>query len=196
VTGDPRTVRARVSFLAVLDRYVAAHPMERACVDRMRAFVRTHADCFERSCRDGHLTGSAWVLSPDHARVLLVHHRKLGRWLQPGGHADGEVALLRVAQREAREESGLANLTVVAAGLGSLPLDLDVHAIPARDDEAAHTHYDVRYLLVARGDEPLLPSPESHAVRWVPRDRLTDMDVDDSVLRLDRKAGAVLPAGG
>jgi len=104
----------RRHLLGLLDAYRGRYPEEQVRVDRVRRFVETHADCFERTCRDGHVTGSAWILSADECHVLLVHHRKLVRWLQPGGHADGEPDPIRVALREAGEECGLAELAVLS----------------------------------------------------------------------------------
>ena len=86
---------------------VRPRTQEAATVARFDAFVDSHPDCFHRSCRGGHITGSAWVMDMAGERVLLAHHRKLGRWLQPGGHSDGNPDTLAVALREAREESGL-----------------------------------------------------------------------------------------
>jgi len=178
----------RRHLLGLLESYLARHPEEEARVDRVRRFVETHADCFERTCRDGHVTGSAWILSPDHGHVLLTHHRKLGRWLQPGGHADGDPDPLRVALREAREESGLVELTVVSVE----PLDVDVHPIPASGHEPAHLHYDIRYLLVAAPGQELRPSEESTALQWFERRRLTTVLMEKSLLRMERKTRAVL----
>src|SRR5688572_26513021 len=76
------------------------------------AFIAANADCCERTLVSGHCTGSAWLVSADGERVLLTHHRKLQRWLQLGGHADGDTDLAAVALREAQEESGLAGLSV------------------------------------------------------------------------------------
>jgi 8-oxo-dGTP pyrophosphatase MutT (NUDIX family) len=121
--------------------------------------------------------------------VLLVHHRKLGRWLQPGGHADGEADLLQVALREAREETGLARL---ATRPGGDPLDLDIHEIPAHGDEPPHLHLDVRFLLVAAAGETPRASEESTAVRWVPRDRLGDFSDEESLHRMERRTREVL----
>jgi len=124
----------RRPLLDLLARYGARYPEEGGCVARVRALVESRRDCFERACLPGHVTGSAWVLSPDRDRFLLTHHRKLQRWLQLGGHADGEGDVAAVALREAREESGIgrfAFLGAEAAG-GPQPIDLDVHAIPAR----------------------------------------------------------------
>ena len=103
---------------------------DEAAAPLFRTFLATHGDAFERTLAIGHFTGSAWLVSGDGARVLLTHHRKLGRWLQLGGHADGDTDLRRVALREAEEESGLHGLAV-ESGI----FDLDRHRIPARGDE-------------------------------------------------------------
>ena len=120
---------------------------------RVSAFVRAHPDCFLRSCREGHITGSAWILSADHRQALLTHHRKLDRWLQLGGHSDGESDPRQVALREAQEESGLARFRFLPEASDPLPLDLDVHPIPAFGGEPAHLHLDVRFLLVAEAGQ-------------------------------------------
>ena len=113
-------------------------------------FVRRHADPFDRAIAEGHLTGSAITVSHDGARVLLLHHRKLDRWLQPGGHGDpGETTGEEVALREALEETGIRGLALHPAA--PRPLDVDVHDIPARGSEPAHEHLDLRYLVVAPG---------------------------------------------
>jgi 8-oxo-dGTP pyrophosphatase MutT (NUDIX family) len=135
---------------------------------------------FARTRVDGHFTASCWLVSGDGARVLLTHHRKLDRWLQLGGHADGEADLVSVALREAREESGLADL-VIEADI----FDVDAHLIPARADEAAHTHWDVRFVVRCRGDEAFTVSAESHALAWVPvRALLEDSSTDASLRRM------------
>src|SRR5262245_31817196 len=106
----------REPLIGQLERYLASHPGERDTLERTLAFVRAHPDCFERSCAPGHITGSAWILSHDRAQFLLTHHRKLGRWLQLGGHADGEPDPLAVALREAQEESGMEGLAFLGPG--------------------------------------------------------------------------------
>jgi len=146
-------------------------------------FVRTHADCCERTCIPGHLTGSAWVVSADGRRTLLMHHRKLDRWLQPGGHADGDADLARVALREAQEETGLHDLVVEHR-----VFDLDRHAIPARRSDPEHWHYDVRFVVRATGSEDFVLNEESHAMAWREvRDVATDPHADESVRRMARK---------
>ena len=185
----------RKPLLDLLARYRSAHAEEAACVDRIEALVEQHADCFERSCWAGHVTASAWVLSPDGRRFLLTHHRKLGRWLQLGGHCDGDPDVAAVALREAREESGLGQLRFAYAGDGPVPIDLDVHPIPPRGAEPAHDHHDVRFVLVATPGETISVSDESHALEWFAMDALEDVAGDASVLRLGLKVRKLLAAG-
>ena len=137
----------RRKLLALLDDYEARYGTsdeERTACERMRAFVEAHEDCFERNCVPGHITGSAWVLDPTRERVLLTHHRKLDIWVQLGGHSDGETDPAKVALAEATEESGL-EVELLAPEI----FDIDIHEIPARGDEPAHLHYDVRFALGA-----------------------------------------------
>jgi 8-oxo-dGTP pyrophosphatase MutT (NUDIX family) len=184
----------RKPLLDLLARYRAAHPDESACADRVRALVESQADCFSRSCVPGHVTASAWLLSPDGKRFLLTHHRKLNRWLQLGGHADGDSDVAAVALREAREESGLRELRFAYAADAPVPIDLDVHPIPARAGEPAHDHHDVRFVLVAAPGQTIFASDESTALEWFEMDDLERIADDDSVLRLGRKVRRLLAA--
>jgi len=181
----------RAYLLGILETYRARHPEDHARVDQVRRFVLAHPDCFLRTCVPGHITGSAWILSPDRRAVLLTHHKKLGRWLQLGGHADGETDPFRVALREAREESGLQDLTPLPGGDQLLPLDVDVHPIPAHGGEPAHLHHDIRYLLVAAPGQLLRVSDESHDLRWVARERLLEFVTEESMLRMERRVRAM-----
>jgi 8-oxo-dGTP pyrophosphatase MutT (NUDIX family) len=180
-------------LLGLLERHLGRRPGDREVVERVDAFVRAHPDCFERSCPEGHITGSAWILSPDHRQVLLTHHRKLGRWLQLGGHSDGDGDPRQVALREAREESGLAEFRFLPETNDPLPLDLDVHPIPAHGGEPAHLHLDVRFLLVAEPGQALRISEESKELRWFPRARLSEWVDEESLLRLERRARELAP---
>ena len=178
----------RRPLLAQLAAYAARFPAERAIADRFAAFVMRHCDCFERSCLQGHVTGSAWIESHDGARFLLTHHRKLGRWLQLGGHSDGDPDTAAVALREATEESGIADLSLAPVAGVVQPLDLDAHEIPARGDEPAHVHYDVRFLVVAPPGATIAVSEESLDLRWFASDAPLAVPHDESVARLRRKA--------
>lgn len=181
----------RQPLFDLLARYAAANPQEQDLVARFTAFAAQHADCLLRSCVPGHLTASCWIVAPDRRHVLLTHHRKLGRWLQLGGHADGEANLAEAARREAQEESGIAELTLLTGAACTellVPLDLDVHPIPARRDEPEHLHWDVRFLFVVPFEQPLVLSAESKALEWVPVDGLQRRTDEFSVLRLAAKA--------
>jgi 8-oxo-dGTP pyrophosphatase MutT (NUDIX family) len=147
------------------------------------AFADAHPDCCERTCVPGHFTGSAWVVSADGERALLMHHRKLDIWVQPGGHADGDGDLAAVALREAEEETGLRGLRIEGG-----VFDLDRHAIPARGADPEHFHYDVRFVVRAGADETFVVNEESHALAWLPmRDIAADPHADESVRRMARK---------
>ena len=176
----------------LLDSYEQLHPTEAVCVGRIRALVDGHANCFDRGCLPGHLTASSWIVSHDYSQVLLTHHRKLGMWLQLGGHADGDTCMLDVALREAREESGMQDFRVAGPLGGGLPFDLDVHDIPAHNDDPAHEHHDVRYLLVANPGQPLVMSSESNDLRWFDVAEIPSVAADESVLRMHKKARALL----
>jgi 8-oxo-dGTP pyrophosphatase MutT (NUDIX family) len=182
----------RKPLLAQLERYLARHPDERIVVDHVRQFVRANPDCFERSCRDGHITGSAWILSHDRSQFLLTHHKKLGRWLQLGGHADGNPDPADVALREAREESGMKDFELAVLGPERLPFDVDVHVIPATEREPTHLHHDVRCLLVAAPGQELRVSSESYDLRWFPCARALDVLDEESQWRMARKASVWL----
>jgi 8-oxo-dGTP pyrophosphatase MutT (NUDIX family) len=184
----------RRPLLEMLVRYRRAFAGEADVVDRICALVERHADCFDRTCRPGHITGAAWILSSDRRRCLLAHHRKLDCWLQLGGHADGQWLVEQVALREAREESGMRHFEFVPIDGVVMPFDIDVHQIPPRYDahgrliEDAHEHHDVRFLLIAHAGQSLCVSDESHAVAWFTPDEVRELTGEESVLRMLRKS--------
>lgn len=179
-------------LLDLLDRYETRHREEAEVVARIRNFAAAHADCFERTCLPGHITASAWILSADRTQALLTHHAKLGRWLQLGGHCDGEADPFAVALREAREESGMQEFREISGDALPVPLDIDIHRIPARGTEPAHDHLDLRYLLVAGPGQKIAISEESNDLRWVPRDQIETLTDEESVLRQERKARVMI----
>ena len=173
----------QLEWLAAIEAYARAWPSEEPTIALFRTFMAARADAASRESIEGHLTGSAWLTSADGERVLLTHHRKLDRWLQLGGHADGDADLARVALREAEEESGLGGLVVETA-----IFDLDRHEIPARGDLPAHWHYDVRYVVRAIGSELFSVSDESHALAWRRIDELAvEATADASMQRMASK---------
>ncbi|MCB1561604.1 MAG: NUDIX hydrolase [Xanthomonadales bacterium] len=130
-------------------------------VSLFRDFLASAGTVFERSHAPGHFTASCWLVSGDGQRLLMTHHRKLERWLQLGGHCDGDRHAQRAALREAEEESGLSDLRVEPA-----LFDIDRHRIPAHGSEAAHWHYDLRFVIRATGSEAFVVSDESHDLAW------------------------------
>jgi 8-oxo-dGTP pyrophosphatase MutT (NUDIX family) len=157
---------------------------------RYRQFVGSSSDCCHRSHVEGHCTGSALIVSPDLEQTLLLYHPFLKRWLQPGGHADGDPDLLQVALREASEETGLATeqfKLFKLYGQSRVPLDLDIHPIPERGTEKAHYHYDLRFLLIADPQATLTPESEEMLLEWVPLGRVSQRTDEESVLRMIRK---------
>ncbi|RPE81995.1 NUDIX hydrolase [Vulcaniibacterium tengchongense] len=165
-----------------LRRYAERWPEERDAALFLE-LLDDPADPFRRERLAGHFTASCWLVDRAGARVLLTHHRKLGRWLQLGGHADGDRDLARVALREAEEESGLGGLTV-EPGL----FDLDRHWIPARGDVPGHWHYDARFVVRAGTDERYVVSEESHDLAWREIAGIAgDPQADESLRRMARK---------
>lgn len=162
---------------------------EEAALLRLTRFVEEHEDCFSRENTFGHITGSAFVINREWDRVLLTLHAKLGKWLQLGGHSDDDPRTDRVAWREAEEESGLKTLSWARSGtvLGNdtlpLPFDCDVHWIPARPNEPAHWHFDLRFLIVADDNEALQISEESKDLRWLSLDEARKITTERSMHR-------------
>lgn len=164
--------------------FMRRHAEASASVGVFRALAAgLDPDPYGRAGTHGHFTGSALVLSVDGARTLLTHHRKLDRWLQPGGHADGDTDLRRVALREATEETGLVDLVVEPS-----ILDLDRHWIPARGKVSGHWHYDVRFLVRATTSEDYTVGEESNDLAWWPLREVADGDFDPSLRRMARRA--------
>jgi 8-oxo-dGTP pyrophosphatase MutT (NUDIX family) len=173
----------RSALAEQLARHRPSAPLERRHVQRMQALLRAQ-DPFARShFRPGHFTASAFVLSPERDALLLIHHRKLDLWLQPGGHVEAEDEdLIAAARREVLEEVGIPALKLLRPGI----FDVDIHAIPARPDEPAHEHFDVRFLFSASA-RTLAAGEEIVAARWVPLPEVESVHSDHSVLRAVRK---------
>ncbi len=173
----------RKDILRKLEDYLDVYRNESQMIERFIAFVSSNEDCFERALKEGHVTGSAWVVNRDGTRVLLTHHKKLNKWLQLGGHADGDSDVLWVAMREVAEESGIEAVELVGDGI----FDVDIHLIPARRDEPEHYHYDVRYALRVVDDEDYVVSDESHDLGWIEIRKLHELTDEWSMVRMAEK---------
>ena len=172
----------RHRLITALRSYYERWPQEEQTIQRFVEFVSTEPGCFHRSTEHGHLTGAAWLVDPPGERVLLTHHRKLDKWLQLGGHADGQGNILEVALTEAREESGIHEVHPISMEI----FDIDVHDIPARKKDPEHLHYDVRFLMrSARTD--YVVGDESHDLEWVPITQIDAVTTEPSMLRMAHK---------
>ena len=167
----------------LLKIYIQKNPYEVNAI-KMLNFFDNHDGCFEKDNLPGHFTGSAWVISPDKNKILMTHHKKLNMWLQLGGHADGETDLKSVALKEAKEESGLIDFSILSEEI----FDLDIHQIESMNEEPKHLHYDVRFLLEADPNEQnLIISEESHDVRWIHLDDVLKYNSEESISRMVEK---------
>ena len=159
----------------IVAEYLATFPneveLQRPVADLVCRFVG--ADVIDRKNFAGHLTASALVVNRERAEVVLIKHKALDRWLQPGGHVEpGDASPLAAAIRELKEEVGIdgSRLRVIAPrGDELVPMDIDSHPIPAnpRKDEPAHMHHDFRYLFVVDGAELATDFGEVDDCRWV-----------------------------
>lgn len=178
----------RESLFQKLKAYQPTAPEEIQFKEAFLDLLR-HERCFHRDFLPGHITGSAFIIDEEAEHVLLTHHAKLNKWLQPGGHADGDENILRVALREAEEETGLKSFRVVDE---ENLFDIDIHTIPARKDFPEHLHFDVRVLLVADRSQPLEITEESHDLRWIPFTELPSFAGNDSLTRMLEKVKAII----
>ena len=175
----------RQELLNLLRRHRTRFMEEAAYVRRAIDFVEQHENIFYRELWPAHVTGSAWVVSPDRESVLMLHHRKLDQWFQPGGHADGDNDVLRVALRETSEETGVdpAHIRLV----GNEVFDVDIHTIHASAEAPRHEHIDIRFLVEIDDSLPLHGNDESHDVLWVDFHDISRFNNNRSTYRMVEK---------
>lgn len=171
------------NILKQLKFYQKRFPEEKDTVDKFIRFISDFDDCFERTQIYGHITGSALVTDKDMKKVLLTHHKKLNKWLQLGGHADGNPNVIEVSKREVIEESGINDISIPYENI----FDIDVHVIPARKEEPEHYHFDIRYLFLTNSNEHYIVSGESHDLKWIPIDHVKDYTTDKNITRMIEK---------
>ena len=171
------------NLIAMLRKYAPVAPEEIQAKDAIISFVEANADCFERSLETGHITASAWLLSQDLTRVLLMHHAKLDIWVQLGGHCDGNPDVLAVAVKEAQEESGINAIAPIMEDI----FDLDIHLIPAHKNVKEHFHYDIRFLLGVTSDEGIIQNSESKGLQWFGKNLLELPTNHLSIVRMHNK---------
>jgi len=175
----------RQELLSLLQRYRTTFNTEAGYINRIRRFVEQHEDCFDSTLWPGHVTGSVWVVSPSRDKALLLHHRKHDQWFQPGGHADGDADIVRVALRECAEETGLTphDIRLVDPSI----FDVDIHTIPRMADVSQHEHIDIRFV-VEIDDRLAIPgNSESNAITWLPLHHVLSYNHNRSTFRMVEK---------
>lgn len=182
----------RRAVLKKINDYSPGFEIEKEFRARFLKFINFYTNCFERSLEIGHLTGSAWIINKNRTHALLTHHARLDRWLQPGGHADGDTDIIRVATKEACEETGLKSLHLLSEDI----FDIDIHTIPEYKGIPEHLHYDIRFLFEADENEQLVITNESKDLQWVaPGQLLTATENNQSILRMAKKIKKDLESG-
>ncbi len=174
----------RKKLLDQLADYQSDYHAEMAFKGRFIELINNYDNCFERSLLKGHITGSAWIVDESGDYIFMTHHAKLNRWLQPGGHADGDENVARVALKEALEETGMEGLRLFSEEI----FDLDIHVIPERKRIPEHEHFDIRYLIKTEKNTPFQISEESNDLAWLPLDKVAEQnDANNSILRMVEK---------
>ena len=175
----------RKELLQLLSLYKTPHMEEAAMVKRSRQFIMQHANCFDRTLMHGHVTGSTWVVNPSLTHALILHHRKLGLWLQPGGHADGDSDILRVVLKETSEETGVALEDIKL--LSNEIFDVDIHTVHENPYDPRHEHFDIRFLVMINDTIAIPGNDESHNLGWVPLDQISRYNNARSIYRMIQK---------
>ncbi len=169
----------------LLKKYSPTDPEEIGFKERMLDFLTKHDDCFLRSCNIGHFTASGFLLNKNMTHICLMHHKKLDKWLQLGGHCDGNPNLLEVAIKETQEESGIQDIKPIKNDI----FDIDIHLIPENDLDKAHYHFDIRFLLHAHSNDELVKNHESRSLIWF---EINNSNPPKDLLRMFRKCQAFL----
>ncbi len=174
----------REDLLRLLDEYSTSYMDEAGYVQRAKRWIVANTEIFERA-QSIHVTASAWVVNPSMTRVFMVHHGKLHQWFQPGGHADGDSDVIRVALREVTEESGIDPACINL--LSGRVFDVDIHTVPDTVKAPAHGHIDIRFLVQADDTVPAPGSDESHEVRWIDLHNVSTFNNNRSTWRMLEK---------
>jgi len=172
-----------MSLKSLLNKYLSSDPEEVIHKKHMLDFLEKNQNCFERSCLKGHFTASCWLVDKTNTKALLTHHRKLNDWFQLGGHCDGDSDVLKVAIKEAQEESGINNIEAFQNDI----FDIDIHKIPKIKNIEPHLHYDIRFILQIKSDEIPLKNHESKELRWINKDIINLPTNSRSVMRMFEK---------
>jgi len=178
-----------INLLGLLQNHKTYNETEQKMTIDTIAFIKKYPvteqpNCFNRELNVGHITASAWITDADVRCALFTHHKKIGKWLQLGGHCDGNPNVKEVALTEAQEESGLSYFQLKQSNI----FDVDIHLIPAHKTVPAHYHYDIRFWLIADAKAPLQISNESKDLKWLPVDAIEQYNKEASIMRMVEKS--------
>jgi len=175
--------------MKILQHYTPQSEKEKYFKSKMLELYETKGNlAFQRQNLDAHFTASALIISPTTQEILLLHHKKLDKWLQPGGHADGELDLEKVARKEASEETGHDDLQLLSEGI----FDIDIHSIPEKKGIPEHEHYDVRFAYFCHNKEKTRINSESNDFQWVKIEKVKTLSNEPSIIRMIEKCKSIL----
>lgn len=169
----------------LLEEYIPAYEEEILYKSRMLDFINNYDNVFSRKQIFGHFTASSLLLNSDSSKFLLMHHKKLNRWMQLGGHCDEDEDVLAVSIKEAMEESGINEIVHLSDKI----FDIDIHTIPSNSKEAEHFHFDIRFLLKTDGNDHFIKNEESNDLKWVLFEGFnpSEYSLENSVIRMIQK---------
>lgn len=165
----------KLQLIKAFRLYRTKYEEEAFFIPRFKSLITNFSNCYDRSLLSGHITASAWVVDNHGASALLLNHKKLKRWLQPGGHADGDENILAVAIREVKEETGLDKIKLIEKNI----FDIDIHLIPSSNNVTAHFHYDIRFLMVVDKMASITINYESNDFTWIPLEKVKDYTLNN-----------------
>ncbi len=171
-------MKNKAELVAALQNHQPFDAHEADMLGKMMQFLVENPLAYHRENMAGHITASAWIADNSFDKILMLHHAKLNKWLQPGGHADGKENLIDVVKSEVLEETGLT--------LQHEPtlFDIDIHIIPERGQVPEHLHYDVRFLVLVPKDSAILRNEESNALAWFPVAEVSGLNAESSIVRM------------
>lgn len=154
----------KIALISKIRSFQTSFPEELIFKNKILDFILDNDDFYSRKNETGHITGSAWILDEKHDNVLLIHHKKINKWFQPGGHTEvNDQNIFETALREAKEETGLDFLSYNSRDI----FDIDIHLIPENKGISEHLHYDIRFLFYA---ESMILNPDLTEVKdieWI-----------------------------
>lgn len=174
----------REKLINLLKNYNPDNVLEKEQKTQIIEFICNDDNFYKRDNMSGHLTGSAWIINRDRKKALLTHHLKLGKWIQLGGHVDGDEDIFETSFREAKEETGLTSIRALSQSI----FDIAVFWVPKSGKQDAHYHYDIRFLFEADDKEKLeIDKNESADLKWVPVEEVHKYEAEEPLIRMAEK---------